>query len=212
MFSLLMCGFLTVFLAMAVLTLLSICGRFKLAEPVRAKPLQFLVVEVAGCVVVLAFVALHEKWLEKLPTADGITAFATVVQAVVVCVTLVFIYRQLKDAKQSYQLGMYNAVSNSLLEVNKFVLSSDHLRKLNAESDEEVLGHVHFNHFDQIYTLYQNGYLDAQSWEAEKAFMTHYAGTELAKSVWPDAKRFFRRDFVDFFDRLRGDKKGDGEK
>lgn len=148
-------------------------------------------------------------------TADKIalvTAVSAAVQAVVVLVSLWFLYAQVKvanatakDAVKNLRVLVHNATADALNSLNEMLVSNPELREVSQESNIELLCHLRFNRFEQVYCLHRERVLDEDAIASGRRWMHDSMKSKDMKRVWKENRQYYRQDFARWLDSIAGD-------
>lgn len=133
----------------------------------------------------------------------------SVAQTIAVCVSLWWLARQtrsasesVKEAVRAIRVSVHNATADAVNDINELVIGNDELLQANKESKQEVLRHIFFNRFEQIYTLHFEKLMDAQSWESSERWISHKMTDPEMRATWSSVKLHYRKDFANWIDDL----------
>ncbi len=150
-----------------------------------------------------------------MTTSDSIAlvgAVGSMLQAIVVLGSVFFLYAQIKaanatgkDAERSFRVLVHNATADALNRLNELLASNSELRAASQESNIEILCHLRFNRFEQIYCLHRERVLDDDAIQSGRRWMHDSMQSDAMIRTWQENRRYYREDFARWLDNIVAD-------
>ena len=139
---------------------------------------------------------------------EAIGAVGETVGAIAVCVTLVFLTIQLRQANGAQRTVAYQTYLGARTELLKSLLQPDVNSALiegafnPAEASEETLQrfhqvlHLSMTYFASAFSLWKEGLISDEEWESNLSMVAEFKGSEGFRLWWPATCNFYNSDFV----------------
>ena len=139
---------------------------------------------------------------------EAIGAIGESIGAIAVCVTLVFLTIQLRQANGSHRTVAYQTYLDARVQLLMSQLDPEINKVFHAvafdpgAADQEELQkfhlamHLAMTYFASAYELWQQGLLSQEEWESNLSMLSEYKGIRGFQLWWPATSNFYNDDFV----------------
>lgn len=140
---------------------------------------------------------------------DAIAAIAQAIAAIAVLVTLIYLARQVHEARKMLQVGAHQSRTDRNIQIllsqatdPTYMAIREKVRQGEDLSDEEmhhaaIYWLAFMRHFEDLHYQRKAGVIDDDTWHANLAGIRASFEAPWSKRLWRDRHRMFRKSFVD---------------
>jgi hypothetical protein len=138
-----------------------------------------------------------------------IDTIATLVEAMAVAVTLIYVIRQTNatyksvlEVQKEIKLTALSVEKSTVKDINFLLVQNEELSNLLGYSRSDMLAFILLHDCEQRYDHWRNGFINDSNWLSERRLISKVMNYPFVKNAWPKIKEEYHTGFVDFADDL----------
>ena len=134
---------------------------------------------------------------------------ATVIQVVVVAVTVFFIYRQAREARrtvenieQTTRLNVYLNHRRDAQEINRLLLLDEGLSSQLGYDKKEILAFIFIGHAEMMFRQQRDSTVSTEVWQSMLRLTEKIFQMDFVAKLWAEVQLEYTPDFISFIESL----------
>lgn len=161
-------------------------------------------------------IMLVESWnkMEEIKTIDIIMSASSLVTAIVAVVTIIFVYRQIKDLSKNIFSQTYQNIYERMIEIDRYFIDNPDLKKyfyynekipqndLKLKTKLYSIAEMMVDYFDSVY--YQRDCMRRKTFEAKAFYFGDVCNNSPILREYlnqPGIEKWYAKDFLEFLKR-----------